>query len=325
MIDSSPSEIEAMIPRLTAKFSRGIAVVIVLTAALAGCSTTRHWASAVAHDPSGLPGSADASVHFEYGAQECARAVSALLDQAISDVDTAHGRPFVSQPLIAAYSSDDAYAAANGAGSPFPAAVTFRARIALSPRLCGPEKARLKGVLTHELSHAHLAQHLSAIAYIGLPVWFQEGLAVSISDGGGAERVSPEEGRAAIVAGRRIAIVDQGSLFNLVGIRFENPNDQVASTPAENAMMAYRQAGMFVDDLRRDRAAFADLMDSLLRGERFAGAFERAYHATPREAWSNYVMRLTRLTLTDVEARVRWIGRMVAYLQRGGRFEWQLI
>jgi hypothetical protein len=271
------------------KLTIGLAVaMIAVTAAFAAIPTTRNMASAVVHDPEGLPTLTDNRVHFEPGAQECAQAVSALLDRAIADVEAAHGRPFVAPPIVAAYADDANYRAANGLGALFPAATTFRARVAMSPRVCGPERGRLQTVLTHELSHAHLQQHLSPLAYIGVPIWFLEGLAVSVSGGGGAEKISPEAARAAIATGPRIAIKDAGSVFNLVGLRFEKTDEAIAPTPAENATMAYRQAGMFVDHLRENRAAYAALMAGLLRGERFADAFAQAYGDAPHDQWARF-------------------------------------
>jgi hypothetical protein len=83
-------------------------------------------------------------------------------------------------------------------------------------------------------------------AYIvRLPNWFKEGLAVMVSDGGGAELVSEEEARAAIQRGDQITIDDAGSLQNVVGIRFERaPAKTAAWYPV---VLAYRQAGMFVE------------------------------------------------------------------------------
>src|SRR5581483_2023404 len=106
-------------------------------------------------------------------------------------------------------------------------------------------------------------------AYIRLPNWFKEGLAVMASDGGGAEWVDEAEARAAIQRGERIAIDDAGSLLNLAAVNFERPpaRGSAAASPAtvHPQMLAYREAGMFVTYLhRRDETAFARMMNAIL-------------------------------------------------------------
>jgi hypothetical protein len=60
-----------------------------------------------------------------------------------------------------------------------------------------------------------------AYAFVRLPNWFKEGLAVMVSEGGGAEFVNEAEARAAIERGEHIAINDSGSIFSLSDVRFE--------------------------------------------------------------------------------------------------------
>ena len=263
-------------------------------AAIVAIPTARHMLSAVVNDPERLLTIADRRVHFDAGARDCAEAIASALDAAIARVETAHGRPFAAPPTVAAYVDDAAYAAANGLGATFPAGVTFRGRVAISPAVCGADRARLPRVLAHELSHAHLQQRLSPLAYVALPPWFVEGLAVSASGGGGAETVSPDEARAAMTAGRRIAVGDSSVIFNLVGVRYEHPRDTDGRTPVDNARMAYRQAGMFVDWLREQPEAFAAVLNALLDGGAFADAFDSAYHARPSQLWRDYLATLQR-------------------------------
>jgi len=75
--------------------------------------------------------------------------------------------------------------ATNGLGSDAPRGVTFFGRVNLSPELFWPERQRLPAILTHELSHAHIQWWIGVNAYIQLPKWFKEGLAVMVSGGGG--------------------------------------------------------------------------------------------------------------------------------------------
>jgi hypothetical protein len=66
-------------------------------------------------------------------------------------------------------------------------------RLFLSPRLLERQET-IRGILTHELSHLHFSKTLGMYhAFQELPAWFGEGLAVSISRGGGAEKITESE------------------------------------------------------------------------------------------------------------------------------------
>jgi hypothetical protein len=67
-----------------------------------------------------------------------------------------HGRRFKHPVIVGAYATPEAFAAANGLGSPVPVGVTIFGRVNLSPKLFSPQHQRLRAILTHELSHAHI-------------------------------------------------------------------------------------------------------------------------------------------------------------------------
>jgi hypothetical protein len=121
--------------------------------------------------------------------------VAALLPNAITRIEAVHGRRFAHPVTVGVYATPEAYAAANGQGSAGPVGVTFAGRVNLSPNLFWRQRQRLPAILTHELSHAHIQGWVGGIAYIHLPNWFKEGLAVMVSGGGGAELVSEQEAR----------------------------------------------------------------------------------------------------------------------------------
>ena len=143
--------------------------------------------------------------------------------------------------------------------------------------------------VVRELSHAHLQGWIGANAVLHLPSWFNEGLAVMVSGGGGAELVSEEEARAAIQRGEQIAIDDAGSLQSLSGIRF----DRVPAKTAPSwypVVLAYRQAGLFVNYLREsDGSAFDGMMKAILDGRPFVQAVDASYHQDVRSLWQKFV------------------------------------
>jgi hypothetical protein len=102
-------------------------------------------------------------------------------------------------------------------------------RVNLSPKLFRPQHQRLRAILTHELSHAHVQGWIGGRAYLYLPKWFKEGLAVMVSGGRGAEFVSEDEARAAIQRGEKIVINDTGSPTSLTDLRVE---EEPANRPA---------------------------------------------------------------------------------------------
>jgi hypothetical protein len=129
-----------------------------------------------------------------------------------------------------------------------PVGVTAFGEINLSPKLFRPQHQRLRAILTHELSHAHIQGWIGGRAYVSLPKWLKEGLAVMVSGGGGAELVSEDEARAAIQRGEMIVINDTGSLTDWTDLRV---GDEPANKPPwYPVVLGYREAGMFVNYLR---------------------------------------------------------------------------
>ena len=237
--------------------------------------------SAALHDPRDLPAlERDARVHYDANAKGYAEAVAKLLPGAMARVEAAQGGPFEKPFVVAAYLDDDAYAAANGLGSPKARGVTYFDRVTMAPALWREEPGYLEADLVHELSHEHLWGHLSAVDYFQIPVWFVEGLAVTVSGGGGAQGVSVEEAEREIVAGRVIETPDAAFLFGNLGLkppppRMENEDQRM------RMHMAYRQAGLFVSFLRaQNRQGFQALLGRLMTGERFNSAFSAGFGAS---------------------------------------------
>jgi hypothetical protein len=243
-------------------------------------------------------------VHYQPGAEDFARDVAALYPDAIARVEAVHGRRFAHPVRVGAYATPEAYAAANGQGSDVPVGVTFAGRVNLSPKLFWPQHQRLRAILTHELSHAHINGWIGAVAYIHLPNWFKEGLAVMVSAGGGAELVSEEEARAAIRRGEQIVIDDAGSLENLVDVRLERaPANKPAWYPV---VLAYREAGMFVTYLREsDGPAFDRMMNAILDGSAFAEALTVGYHDDVQSLWQKFKTSSPELMTPPVYPQLR--------------------
>jgi hypothetical protein len=274
---------------LIAKTMTATAILMLLVGVSAATvPTVRHIASGVWNNPDRLPASPEnPQVHYEPGGAQYAHMVAALLPATIARVESIQGRPFAHPITVGVYVSPGAFAAGNGLGHPRAAGVTFFGHVTLSPVLFSAQRQRIPAILTHEMSHAHLQSWISAAAYIHLPNWFKEGLAVMVSGGGGAEFVSEVAARDAIRRGDRIAIESEGSGRNLTSITFENPSE----TPSgSRVMMGYRQAGLFVTFLHdKDAAAFARMMAAVLDGRQFGDAVIAGYGTDVRTLWADFV------------------------------------
>ncbi len=267
---------------------------IVLFTSLALCSTGCGPVTASLHDPHALPAvEEDSRVHYEAGARAYAEAVAKILPGAMAKIEAVHGAPFGGSFIVAAYASEDAYAAANGRGDATPGGVTFLSRITLSPRLWRTKPEQFEAYLTHELSHEHLFSHLSSVDYFRIPAWFMEGLAVMASDGGGAQFVSIEEAKRAIGEGRVIETPDEPYLPGNFSLKF--PPRYNGENIYRRAHMAYRQAGMFVAYLRdKNPAAFKSLLHRLLSGERFKTAFQASFGSSVAGNWTKFAEAAAR-------------------------------
>ncbi|CCJ05965.1 hypothetical protein [Methylocystis sp. SC2] len=284
-------------PHIMAKaWGVGLACIAAAMLALALRPDLRLAARAAWNDPRLLRALADdARIHYEPEALACAEAVAEITPRAVAQIESAHGRPFAQPPAVGVYASYENYARANAMGDPGIAAVTRAGAALLSPTLCGAERKRLEGVLTHELSHVHL----SGWRPLGAPrppQWFTEGLAVMASNGGGAEGVSEEDAARAIRDGYRV-VLDGRRWIDFAGLGFERdpPRDPAKDALTQRQRLAYRQAGMFVGWLRlRDETAFMQLLRALEAGRPFEGAFQSAFGESAPSLWHRFVSSFRR-------------------------------
>jgi len=267
-----------------------LALIVIGAGTALSMPAVRHLISGFWNLPDRLPALADnPRVRYEAGAEDFARDVADLLPAAIARVEAVHGRPFAHPVTVGAYVTPEAFAAANGLGSNIPVGVTFFGRVILSPKLFRPQHQRLRAILTHEMSHAHIQGWIGGSKYLRLPPWFKEGLAVMISDGGGAELVRENEAWAAIQRGEQIAIDDATSSQTTIDIRFDRAPEK-QSPSWYPIVMAYRQAGMFVSYLHEsDKPAFDRMLGAILDGHAFAEAVDAGYHEDVRSLWQRFV------------------------------------
>ncbi len=233
--------------------------------------------SPIAENDGFHPLDTDGRVYWEPGSEAVAARVAAELPSAIARVEGAQGRPFPRPVQV--YVAGDLRSFARFSPTLRAAAVMDGTRIIISPRIA-EQPERLRGLLVHELSHLHLVYHLDAEAAIRLPVWFREGLAVFVSNGAGAERVTEEEAV--------IALMDAPCVLYGGEDQLALPGDAVEQGGSPHVF--YRQAGMFVEFLsRRGTGAFERLLDEVLEGGEFGEVFVESYGGTPADLFHEFV------------------------------------
>ncbi len=206
-----------------------------------------------------------------------------VLDTAIADIERVHGRTFSETPHVYICASQESFnwrtaASPDGNGR----GAVFANRLYLSPRTFTTDTCQ--GILTHELSHLHLRQVLGSGYTTDIPGWFQEGLAVYASDGGGAEPISRKEALDVIRRGETFTPEDHGSA--------------IPRTAREHGLqhhMFYKQAGMFVEFMAEsDLEQFDAFLSELFEGRVFDDAFLQVYSREVEQVHERFVDAVER-------------------------------
>jgi hypothetical protein len=139
----------------------------------------------------------------------------------------------------------------------------------------------LDEIITHELSHVHLRQYIGTWRYwTEVPGWFHEGLAVEVSGGGGAEKVSDEQAITAIRSGNYF-IPRAGS--SLLGHKY-------ASDYGLKHQMYYRQSNLFVRYLmNQNPEAFKEVFLALIGGTSFKEVWALKYSKSITVLWQEFL------------------------------------
>jgi len=253
-------------------------VLIYIALSLSGCTIINAVIAMNKSTDHFIPLEADSRVVYETGAESVAKTVAGKLAFALHTVEQQQFRKFTTPVVIHVCSSVESFTAycvqSRAVGC------VLNERLFLSPNV----KHRVKAVLTHELSHLHMEQQLGMLAwYSNVPVWFKEGLAVYVSGGGGAERVSADAAIKAINLGLSFTPDAHGSLIS----------HKSASSYGLKPHMFYRQASLFVEYLhKKDITGFKELLLALADGDAFDHAVSTAYGMPLRGIWQNFIQQL---------------------------------
>lgn len=252
-------------------------VVLIFVGVLPGCTLTRA-AYVYLHAPESLPKvSATFPVFAEEGAESMAADISAALPASIQRIEKTHGGQLDSLPAIVVCATEACYR--HYAAVPSSAAETLRdKRISINGAKIFNLKRDAAQLFTHELSHYYWYSQ----GILFQPRWFEEGMAVWVSNGGGAENITTQAAEQAIRSGAAIRLTLNTGLWNYL--------THPPSPPENNWHMYYRQAGMFVEYLHdSDRSAFANLLEALRNTKDLQQAWSIAYKRSVDEIWLQFV------------------------------------
>lgn len=244
--------------------------LLLAPALLAGCALTVSEPRALKPIEGFAPLAEDARVWVEPGYEAFGARVAAALPAAIARVEAAHYRPFLRAPRVYVCGSEACFR--RWVLTPkLSAAVVPDNRLILSPNLDGKEKQRLPALLTHELAHLHLGQRIGHY-HCTLPVWFHEGWATLVAEGGGAEFASEARALAAIRAGQRVNLT----------LRDTPDRRHRAAASNLNIFDFYRQSMLLVGWLKaQDEARFRELALAVQDNVDFEIAFWNVYGQAP--------------------------------------------
>jgi len=261
-------------------------VMLVLAVNVAGCGLLRSSIAALKSTSDFTPVATEKRVFAEPGSEDVAVIVARDLPEAVATVEREQYRPFAKPVAVYVTRDEESFATFTGVPKEVRGAVIIKVFLSGGLR---KEPDRIKRILTHELSHLHLGQRLGIYGYnANLPSWFQEGLAVVVSGGGGAEKMSEQEAAKAILEGKSIKPEASGSFF------FKKFANSYGLTPP----MFYRQSGMFVAYLLRlDEARFRSFLLAIEDGHGFGDSFTKSYGMDVDEAWQQFTERLKRWQL----------------------------
>jgi hypothetical protein len=265
------------------KMIRSIKIAIVLAGiiiAYNSCIALRQGV-AMLKTPSGFIRHND-SVNYE---KQCDSLFAAQVDSVLltykDSVALKHQCKFKEPIQVYVCNSKETFCGYTGSKQKGPRAHVTPKGVFISPSLKGTSD--WTSILYHELSHVILMQNLGLYRYSNVPIWFHEGLATMISNGGGTGAVTDDTALSLILDGKHFDPVERE--FYVFPKSFENP--------AVSHWVHYRQAMLFVRFLKeKDQAGFQMLLSDILQGKEFDKAVGLIYGQKTHELWRLFVDKM---------------------------------
>ncbi len=247
-----------------------------------GCSFVRQSIAALRSTQHFIPNGNNSRVLFERGAENYADKVASLLPSEIQQVEEKQYRHFIEPVRVYVCASRESFKKYYGAD----VRAGVLNKLFLSPRIFEYGDEIAKKYLAHELSHLHLQQQIGVYKTIRLPMWFKEGLAAYVSNGGGAHLVSDKQAIESIRAGKYfVPNKADGLIFK--------------TTPSDFGLkphMFYRQSMLFISYLATmDELGFRKMLLAVESGDRFPIAIQAAYNKKLEELWNEFLHEINEM------------------------------
>ena len=261
--------------------------VTILISLLQGCSLIKIGIAYGQSTENFIVHPKDSRVLYETGAEASADTIVSHIENSIAIVESMHYQKFSKDIKIHVCASIETFESHTTMKKS--RGTTIGDKLFLSPKLFTQPKT-VKSILTHELSHLHLAQKLGGITlYMNVPSWFQEGLATYVSSGGGAEKISVYDAVKALESQTFFIPDDTASIFDLKNATSYGFTEHY-SDPLTAQHMYYRQSSMFVAYLKNsDNDSFNGLMKLILKGEKFKSAYSKKFDGNIKDSWNKFV------------------------------------
>lgn len=265
------------------RYSFILSVVLGMSLLLTGgCSFVRHSIAAMRSTEHFIPNKKDARVLFEPGAEDYADKIALFLPAAIRQIEEKQYNSFVKPVAVYICASRESFKKLYGAD----VRAGMLTKLFLSPRVFEHGDEIGKKYLMHELSHLHLWQQLGFYKMSKLPMWFKEGLATYVSNGGGGHLVSQKQAMEYIRSGKHFVPNDVG------GFIFRKTPSDFGLRPH----MFYHQSMMFIRYLATiDQPAFQRLLSSVENGESLSAALQASYHKQLKDLWSEFLYKIGKM------------------------------
>ena len=244
---------------------------------MGGCSLIESRVARWTTDFNVLP--SDSRILYEGGAEKVADEVSRNLNNAMRAVERGQFGKFNEPVKVYAFASPRSFSKFSGISDKARGASVDN-EIYLSGLMMElPDE--VYGMVCHELSHVQLTQTLGVISFNRtIPRWFREGLAIYVSDGGGAPRNYDKETIDMFIQGKHFIPEVEGGLINR----------SFKTTAPIGPRMLYSQSGMFVKYLAN---AYPDNFQIFLFGiqkkKQFEENFKESFGKSVADIFQSYI------------------------------------
>lgn len=256
--------------------------ILVLFMSMGGYTLLESRIARLTTDFEVLP--SDSRILYERGAEALAEEAALHLPNALKAVESKQYGKFKEPITVYVFASIKSFSKFSGISEKARGASVGN-EIYLSGMLLSLHE-EVYGMIGHELSHVQLSQTLGGITFNRtLPRWFREGLAIYVSDGGGAPRNFEKETIEKFIDGKHFLPVSKGTLFNR----------NLKVTDSIGPRMFYSQSGMFVQYMAKNKPLlFKNFITALQTGKSFKESFIEVFNSDVDEALNRYIEKLRK-------------------------------